>query len=117
MPFIATTEMFRSANLCGVPSRSCVNIPRQVISETWTASNCRIHTKSITYLRRARLTDAPLVRFLGSPCHVTAHRSTEDVFPEAFTFDIDRYLPPRSEQRGPGYAPKGLGTHMCLGSL
>lgn len=47
----------------------------------------------------------------------TAPHYMEDVFPEAFTFDIDRYLPPRSEQRGPGYAPKGLGTHMCLGSL
>ena len=38
-----------------------------------------------------------------------------DVFPEPFKFDIDRYLPPRNEHRSPGYAPYGLGTHTCLG--
>ncbi len=36
-------------------------------------------------------------------------------FPEPFTFDIDRYQPPRNEHRSPGYAPHGLGTHSCLG--
>ena len=46
----------------------------------------------------------------------TAPHYMEDVFPDPFTFDIDRYLPPRSEQRSPGYAPYGLGTHTCLGS-
>ncbi len=40
----------------------------------------------------------------------------EDLFPDPFTFDIDRYLPPRDEHRQPGYAPYGLGTHTCLGS-
>jgi cytochrome P450 len=39
-----------------------------------------------------------------------------DVFPDPYTFDIDRYLPSRQEQRSPGYAPYGLGTHMCLGT-
>ena len=39
-----------------------------------------------------------------------------DVFPEPHHFDIDRYLPTRSEHRSPGYAPYGLGTHRCLGS-
>ena len=39
-----------------------------------------------------------------------------DVFPDPFSFDIDRYLPPRNEHHGPGYAPFGLGTHRCLGS-
>ncbi len=39
----------------------------------------------------------------------------EDVFPEPFKFDIDRYLSPRGEHVGPGYAPFGLGTHTCLG--
>ncbi len=39
-----------------------------------------------------------------------------DVFPDPFTFDIDRYLPPRNEHLSPGYAPYGLGTHTCLGS-
>ena len=38
-----------------------------------------------------------------------------DVFPEPFKFDIDRYKSPRNEHRSPGYAPYGLGTHMCLG--
>ncbi len=46
----------------------------------------------------------------------TATHYMEDVFPDPFTFDIDRYLPPRDEHLGPGYAPYGLGTHRCLGS-
>ena len=46
----------------------------------------------------------------------TAAHYMDDVFPEPFSFDIDRYLPPRSEHRSPGYAPYGLGTHRCLGS-
>ena len=40
----------------------------------------------------------------------------EEVFPDPFRFDIDRYLPPRDEHMSPGYAPFGLGTHKCLGS-
>ncbi|MCY4609811.1 MAG: cytochrome P450 [bacterium] len=40
----------------------------------------------------------------------------EETFPAPFSFDIDRYLPARSEHRGPGYAPYGLGTHRCLGA-
>ena len=39
-----------------------------------------------------------------------------DVFPDPWTFDIDRYLPPRNEHLSPGYAPFGLGTHTCLGN-
>ena len=46
----------------------------------------------------------------------TACHYMEDVFPDPFTFDIDRYLPSRAEHRTPGYAPFGLGTHSCLGS-
>ena len=46
----------------------------------------------------------------------TAAHYMSDVFPDPFTFDIDRYLPPRNEHRSPGYAPYGLGTHTCLGS-
>ncbi len=46
----------------------------------------------------------------------TAPHYMEDVFPDPFKFDIDRYLPPRNEHLGPGYAPFGLGTHRCLGS-
>lgn len=45
----------------------------------------------------------------------TASHYMEDKFPDPFTFDIDRYLPPRDEHLGPGYAPFGLGTHTCLG--
>ena len=40
----------------------------------------------------------------------------EDVFPDPWKFDIDRYQPPRNEHHNPGYAPYGLGTHTCLGS-
>ena len=46
----------------------------------------------------------------------TAPHYMEEVFPDPFTFDIDRYLPPRNEHLGPGYAPFGLGTHRCLGT-
>ena len=46
----------------------------------------------------------------------TASHYMEDVFPDPFKFDIDRYLPPRNEHTSPGYAPYGLGTHKCLGS-
>ena len=46
----------------------------------------------------------------------TATHYMDDVFPDPFTFDIDRYLPSRDEHRSPGYAPYGLGTHRCLGS-
>ncbi len=46
----------------------------------------------------------------------TAAHYMPDVFPDPFKFDIDRYLPGRSEHHSPGYAPYGLGTHTCLGS-
>ena len=46
----------------------------------------------------------------------TATHYMEEVFPDPFTFDIDRYLPPRNEHLSPSYAPYGLGTHRCLGS-
>ena len=45
----------------------------------------------------------------------TAPHYMEDVFPDPLAFDIDRYLPPRSEHLSPGYTPFGLGTHRCLG--
>ena len=46
----------------------------------------------------------------------TASHYMNEVFPDPFTFDIDRYLPSRKEHHSPGYAPYGLGTHTCLGS-
>ena len=45
----------------------------------------------------------------------TAAHYSEEMFPDPWTFDIDRYLPPRNEHRGGAYAPYGLGTHACLG--
>ena len=49
-------------------------------------------------------------------CHTAAHYNEEN-FRNARTFDIDRYLPDRAEQRTPGaFAPFGLGTHLCLGA-
>ena len=55
---------------------------------------------------------------VGSRVYIaqTAAHFMNDVFPNPFTFDIDRYLPPRNEHRSPGYAPYGLGTHRCLGT-
>ena len=46
----------------------------------------------------------------------SASHFMEDIFPEPFKFDIDRYKPPRLEHQSPGFAPYGLGTHKCLGS-
>ena len=46
----------------------------------------------------------------------TAPHYMEEVFPDPFSFDIDRYLPPRNEHKKPGYAPYGLGPHTCLGT-
>ncbi len=46
----------------------------------------------------------------------TAPHYMEEVFPDPFVFDIDRYLPPRNEHLTPGFAPFGLGTHRCMGS-
>ena len=45
----------------------------------------------------------------------TAAHYMEDVFPDPWKFDIDRYLPPRNEHLSTGYAPYGLGTHACMG--
>ena len=45
----------------------------------------------------------------------TATHYSEEAFPDPWTFDIDRYVPPRNEHLGLGYAPYGLGTHSCLG--
>ena len=46
----------------------------------------------------------------------TTYHYMEDIFPDPFKFDIDRYAPPRNKHRNSGYAPFGLGTHTCLGS-
>ena len=54
---------------------------------------------------------------LGTTVNIaqTASHYMEEVFPEPFKFDIDRYASPRNEHRSPGFAPYGLGTHRCLG--
>ena len=54
---------------------------------------------------------------VGSQVHIaqTASHYMSEVFPDPFTFDIDRYLPSRKEHLTTGYAPFGLGTHRCLG--
>ena len=55
---------------------------------------------------------------VGSRIYIaqTASHYLSELFPDPFSFDIDRYLPPRHEHINPGYAPFGLGTHTCLGS-
>ncbi len=45
----------------------------------------------------------------------TAAHYMSDCFVEPYKFDIDRYLPPRNEHNGPGYAPYGLDAHTCTG--
>ena len=40
----------------------------------------------------------------------------DEHYPNAMSFDIDRYQPPRSEHLKPGaYSPYGRGPHTCLG--
>ena len=40
-----------------------------------------------------------------------------EFYPDPYTFDIDRYLPERKENRQPGvFAPFALGHHTCLGA-
>lgn len=40
-----------------------------------------------------------------------------ELHPDPYRFDIDRYLPPRNENKIPGgFAPFGLGAHTCLGA-
>ena len=46
----------------------------------------------------------------------TATHYMDSIFPDPFKFDIDRYVAPRKEHLGTGYAPYGLGTHTCLGA-
>jgi len=39
-----------------------------------------------------------------------------ELFPEPYTFEIERYQQPRNEHHQPGaFAPFGLGSHTCLG--
>ncbi len=45
----------------------------------------------------------------------TAAHYMSDCFAEPYKFDIGRYLPPRNEHNGSGYAPYGLDTHTCAG--
>ena len=54
----------------------------------------------------------------GARIHIatTATHYVSELFPDPFTFDIERYVAPRKEHLGTGYAPYGLGTHTCLGS-
>ena len=55
---------------------------------------------------------------LGERIHIasTATHYMSEIFPDPCKFDIDRYSAPRNEHRSPGYAPYGLGPHMCLGT-
>lgn len=47
----------------------------------------------------------------------TAVHYLEENYPDPLTFDIDRYLPGRAENKKHGaYGAYGFGTHTCLGS-
>lgn len=48
---------------------------------------------------------------------MTVPHFLEEIYPDPYRFDIDRFRAPRSEHRTPGaYAPFGLGNHTCLGA-
>lgn len=47
----------------------------------------------------------------------TVSHFVPELFPEPYTFDIDRYLPGRAEHRQRNaFVPFGLGSHRCLGA-
>ncbi|GGR87220.1 cytochrome P450 [Deinococcus sedimenti] len=47
----------------------------------------------------------------------TVPHSLDECYPDAGTFDPDRFAPSRMEHRRPGaFAPFGLGAHVCAGS-
>lgn len=54
---------------------------------------------------------------VGARIHIvqTAAHYMSEFFPDPYTFDIDRYSPPRDEHRSFAYTPYGWGTHQCLG--
>ncbi len=48
---------------------------------------------------------------------MTVPHFLEELYPNPWQFDIDRFRAPRNEHRKPGvYAPFGLGDHTCLGA-
>ena len=48
---------------------------------------------------------------------ITVPHFIEELHPDPYRFDIDRYLPDRNEHRIPGaFAPFSLGSHTCLGA-
>lgn len=47
----------------------------------------------------------------------TAAHFLPELFPDPYAFDVDRYVPPRSEHRRPGvFAPFAAGPHTCVAS-
>lgn len=47
----------------------------------------------------------------------TVSHFVPELFPDPYTFDIDRYLPDRAEHRQRNaFVPFGLGSHRCLGA-
>ena len=47
----------------------------------------------------------------------TVSHFVPELFPDPYTFDIDRYLPERAEHRQRNaFVPFGLGSHRCLGA-
>ena len=50
---------------------------------------------------------------VGSQIYIaqTAAHYMDDAFRDPWSFNIDRYSPPRNEHRSLGYAPYGVGTH------
>ena len=103
----------------GDPKGSDCDLPAIDIAHRFTKEMHRLYPVvplSIRNLMNTRLIgnhELPV----GSRAQVaqTAAHFMEEVFPDPYKFDIDRYLPPRDEHLSPGYAPYGLGTHTCLG--
>lgn len=47
----------------------------------------------------------------------TAAHFLPEIFPDPYTFDVDRYAPPRNEHHHPGaFAPFASGPHTCVAS-
>ena len=104
---------------------------RDPTPEDFSASNIDVTRRLIMECLRLYPTVAMSMRTVMNACQMegyelpvgsrviiatTATHYMTEVFPDPHTFDIDRFLPERSEHRTPGYAPFGLGTHRCMGS-
>ena len=104
----------------GDPAAADLDLEAIDVTHRFVMENLRLHPVIPAHNRTAATTfevDGKVVpaRSTVLVAFPAAHFMAEN-FEEPDRFDIDRYLPPRSEHRKLGaYQPFGVGTHLCLG--